>query len=248
MDKVSIIMPCYNCEMYLEEAINSVLNQSYENWELILIDDNSKDDTKRIISKYEKMDKRIVTLYQSVNSGAAQSRNIGVNRASGRYIAFLDSDDLWFPKKLEEQIAFMIQEKLSFSCTYYNKIDEKSIDLDRIIKYPEIADYKMLLKYCPGNSTVIYDSHKLGKFEVPNIRKRNDYLMWIEVIKKAKKLGCLNKVLGSHRVVVNSLSYDKKSLIKYHWEIYRVYENLSFFSSMFLVLFWIKKSILGSEY
>ncbi|MFS1008009.1 glycosyltransferase family 2 protein [Enterococcus casseliflavus] len=248
MNKISIIMPSYNSGLFIKESIDSVINQTYKNWELIIVDDCSNDNTVEIIRMFQLEDSRIKPIYLDNNKGAANARNIAIEKAEGDYIAFLDSDDIWNVDKLSEQINFMVSKDIDFSCTFYNKIDRNSNELGIVIEYPRTVEYNQLLKYCPGNSTVIYNSKKLGKYYVPKIKKRNDYLMWINIIKKAETLVCLEKCLGSHRVHTKSLSYDKKKLLKYHWEIYRKYENLTLSRSFFLLLFWIKKSVVGSKF
>lgn len=240
---ISIIMPAYNAKKYISDSIKSVLNQTYSNWELIVIDDCSTDDTSIIIKEYCKRDYRIKYIKQSKNSGAACARNKGIKEANGTYIAFLDSDDLWYSNKLELQVSFMKREDILFSCTYYDKIDENGKAINKIIRYKSQGDYKELLKNCPGNSTVMYNAEKLGKIYAKNIKRRNDYVLWLDVIKQCKKIYCLNEVLGSHRIVNNSLSSNKSKLIKYHWYIYRDIEHLNIFICFYLILYWSLKGI-----
>lgn len=242
---VSIIMPAYNAEKYIEEAIESVLNQTYSNWELLICDDCSNDRTREIIKECKDNDKRIKLFELKENSGAAKARNTSIEQAEGTYIAFLDSDDVWFETKLSEQIGFMIENNYLFTCTYYNKIDGSSKSLDKVIRYKNEADFGELLKNCPGNSTVIYNSRNLGKFYISNIKKRNDYLMWFQVIEKSNKINCLDKMLSSHRIIENSLSNNKKDLIKYHWIIYRKELDLSLIKSFNICLYWIIKGIIN---
>lgn len=243
MNKVSIITPVYNCEKYLTRTIESVQKQTYENWEMILIDDCSTDTSKEIIRKFEIFDERIKYIKNQQNSGAALSRNKGIEVARGDFIAFLDSDDVWDPYKLEKQLNFMIKNKYDFSSTAYNKINENNeIILDKISVQNEM-DYKKLLKYNCGNSTVMYNAKNIGKFFIPNIRKRNDYLMWLTIIKKTKKIYGLNEVLASHRIRSGSISQNKLSLIKYHWIVYRTYEKLSIFKTIGLIHYWIIKGL-----
>ncbi|MEW4328511.1 glycosyltransferase family 2 protein [Rossellomorea marisflavi] len=236
---VSIIMPAYNCEEFISETIESVINQTYKNWELIVIDDCSTDNTKEKILEMLKQDKRIFYKCLKENSGAAIARNTAVNLAKGKYIAFLDSDDLWRNEKLHKQLNFMKENNYYFSSTNYNKIDEDGNDLDRVVTTPFKRDYNYLLKSCPGNSTVIYNAEKLGKFNIPNIKKRNDYVMWLSVIKESKWLYGLNETLSSHRIRQGAISSNKKSLVGYHWKVYRDIENLSIIKSCYLVLYWI---------
>ena len=241
-EKVSIIMPAYNCERFITEAIHSVQAQTYTNWELIVVDDCSTDQTREIIEKFALEDRRIISLKNEKNSGAAASRNKAVEAASGRYMAFLDSDDLWIKDKLEKQIGFMRSKHYSFTCTSYEKMDESSKKLGIVI--PALnADYEGLLKRCPGNSTVIYDSNVLGKYKIPLIKKRNDYIMWLAVIKNAKELHGLDIILGFHRVGMKSISSNKFSLVKYHWRIYREIEKLPIYKCIYLVIFWIFKGV-----
>jgi len=243
-DLVSIIMPAYNCGRYIEEAIESVINQTYKSWELIIVDDFSTDDTAKIVKEYELKDDRIRYFKNEKNSGAAISRNNAIKQASGRFFAFLDSDDLWRADKLEKQIKFMTENKYVFTCTAYDKIDENSVSLNCSISADEKSDYHGLLKRCPGNSTVIYDSAAVGKHFIPDIKKRNDYVMWLQIIKKAGHIYGLQEVLGSHRVCSGSLSSNKKSLVKYHWYVYRKIEKLSFAYSIYLIFYWVFRAVL----
>lgn len=239
---VSIIMPLYNAEKYIDRTLESIINQTYKNWELIIIDDNSQDKSSEIISKYTK--KYNIVYYKfDKNFGSAAARNKGIELARGRFIAFLDSDDIWYPEKLEKQILFMKENKYTFTYTYYDKIDEFDKKLNYYIKNSPSLTYSQLLRECPGNSTVIYDALILGKFKISNIKKRNDYLLWLSVIKKSQRAYCLPEILSSHRIVSNSISSNKKSLIKYHWEIYKKHEKLNIFMASYLVIYWIIKTI-----
>lgn len=240
---VSIIMPAYNCEKLVGTTIESVINQSYRNWELIVVDDCSQDNTYKIIKEYMKKDKRIKLYRLEKNSGPAIARNKAIEKAKGKYLAFLDSDDIWFPDKLQKQLRFMEENKYYFTCTSYTKIDEEDNDLKRIVYANKKSDYNGILKKCPGNSTVIYNAEKLGRFTIPNIKKRNDYILWLQVIKKAKYLHGIDEPLSSHRVRKGSVSSNKFSLIKYHWIVYRKYENLSLFKSSYLIFYWIFSTV-----
>ena len=236
---VSIIMPAYNCEDFIGIALDSVIAQTYKNWELIVVDDCSTDRTGEIVQTRMSVDPRIRYHKLDVNSGAAIARNKAVDKAKGKYMAFLDSDDIWFPEKLDKQISFMKQNGYTFTCTSYTKIDEQGNSLNRTIKAKDRRDYDGVLKTCPGNSTVIYNSEKLGKYKIPYIKKRNDYLMWLQVIKKAKYLYGIEEPLGSHRIRTDSISSNKASLVGYHWKIFREIEQLSFVKSSYLILYWV---------
>ncbi len=242
---VSIVMPSYNASDYIRESIDSVIAQTYTNWELIIVDDCSVDDTEKIICDYMKKDRRISFYRLEQNSGSAIARTRAISLAKGKYIAFLDSDDLWFENKLTEQIAFMEKHGYLFTCTSYIEIDEHGNDLGSTVMALDEYDYNALLKRCPGNLTVIYDASVLGQFEVNNIKRRTDYVLWLQVIKKAKALYGLKKPLAAYRIRAGSVSSKKVRLVKYHWYIYRKIEGLSVIKSIYLVIYIIARKLLG---
>ncbi|NLZ45348.1 MAG: glycosyltransferase family 2 protein, partial [Clostridiales bacterium] len=181
---VSIVTPLYNCETIISATIDSVIDQTYPNWELIIVDDVSTDNSVEVVEEYIKKDNRIKLIKLPVNGGAAVARNKGVENAKGRFIAFLDSDDLWKETKLEKQINFMLTNDYAFTCTNYEQLDDKTNKILRIIKAREKADYRLVIRYNPiGNSTVIYDCKKLGKVHIPEVRKRNDYALWLKMLR-----------------------------------------------------------------
>ena len=236
---VSVIMPTYNCGKFIEETIKSVANQTYKNWELIIVDDCSKDNTEEIVNRYVERDSRIKYHRLETNQGAAVARTKAMKMARGSYMAFLDSDDLWKNDKLEKQINFMEENSYNFTCTAYEQIDENNNLLNKIIRPKIKADYNRILLDCPvGNSTVMYNVDKLGKFEVPNIRKRNDDALWLQILKKEKYIYGLNEILMQYRIRQNSISSNKSDLIKYHWQLYRQIEHLSIFRSVFHICWW----------
>lgn len=240
---VSVIMPLYNNEDYIERAILSVINQTYENWEILIINDKSVDSSKEIATKYSDIYSNIKLINLKINNGVANARNIGINNARGEYLAFLDSDDEWLPEKLEKQISFMNKNDYNFTCTYYGKIDSESSVLPTVIKPKYSLNYNQILKNNIGNSTAIINVKKLGKFTVPLIKKRNDYALWLKVIKKAKKVHTLEEVLSYHRLHSNTLSSKKLDLIKYHYLVYRDYEKLSIVKTISLIIYWSVKTI-----
>lgn len=236
---VSIITPTYNCSQFIAETIESVLGQTYLNWEMIIVDDCSVDSTQQVVEKYVQQDGRIKYCKLQVNSGAAVARTMGMKLALGRYIAFLDSDDLWLPEKLEKQIVFMRTNNYAFTCTTYEQINESGELLNRVIKARRRVNYNRLLLDCPvGNSTVMYDVSKMGKFEVPNIRKRNDDALWLKMLKKEKYIYGMPDVLMRYRIRSGSISVNKFSLIEYHWRLYREVEHLNVFRSVFHIGYW----------
>lgn len=238
-DLVSVIMPAYNCADFIGESIKSVLNQTYSNFELIIVDDCSTDDTLSVIKQYLAKDKRIRLFKLRKNCGGAIARNTAVDKAKGVYLAFNDSDDIWKPHKLEKQIRFMSENHYDFTCTDYGKTDENSNVQPVVIHCEKQYDYDTVLKKCPGNSTVIYNCQTLGKFHAVNIRRRNDFVMWLAVIKKAENAYGLQETLSYHRVRSGSISYKKSILLKYQWIVYRKIEKLSVIKSCWLMLYKI---------
>lgn len=236
---VSIVMPAYNCEDFIGITLDSVINQTYQNWEVIVVDDCSTDNTAKLVQEYVKKDNRIKYHKLDKNSGAAVARNKAVDLANGKYMAFLDSDDVWFPEKLTKQIGYMEENAYTFTCTSYTKIDEEGEYLGRTIGVRKQSDYNDILKKNPGNSTVIYNAEEIGKVKIPNIRKRNDYVMWLSVVKKAGMLYGMGEPLASHRIRKGSLSKKKANLVGYHWKVYREIEDLSFLKSSYLIVYWI---------
>lgn len=236
---VSIITPTYNCGRFIARTIDSVLAQTYQNWEMIIVDDCSGDDTRQIVEAYIKDDSRIQYYLLEENSGAAVARTTAMKLAKGSYMAFLDSDDIWTPDKLARQIQWMTEKGYAFSCTAYEQIDEEDHALNRVIKTVKKTDYNRLLLDCPvGNSSVIYDVEQMGKFEVPDIRKRNDDALWLRMLKKEMYIWGMPDVLMKYRIRQNSISSNKLAVIKYHWILYREIEHLSVFRSAFHICWW----------
>lgn len=234
---VSIIMPTYNCAKFIGETIKSVIAQTYSNFELIIVDDCSKDNTKDVVNSFD--DERIKYYKLEKNSGAAVARTTAMNMAKGKYMAFLDSDDLWMENKLEHQLKFMKDNNYNITCTAYEQVNEDGESLNKVIKTKKKADYNRILLDCPvGNSTVMYNVEALGKFEVPNIRKRNDDALWLQMLKKEKYIYGMDEVLAKYRIRSNSISSNKLSLIKYHWQLYRDIEHLSVIRSVFHICWW----------
>lgn len=230
---LSIITPLYNSENYIEETIKSVQSQTYTDWEMIIIDDCSSDNGVRIVENYMKSDEKIKLIQLKENSGGAIARNTGIKEAKGEYIAFLDSDDLWHQEKLEKQIKFMEDNKFYFTYTWYEKISEKGELLNSIVKSKSKVDYKELLKSNQiGCLTAIYNQEKFGKIYMPNIKKRQDYAMWLEILKKIDYGYCLEENLGFYRVRENSVSSNKLDLIKYNFNLFYKIQKLSLFKSI----------------
>lgn len=231
--KISIITPVYNGEKYIEETIISVINQTYKNWELIIIDDCSVDKTKDIVSDFAEKDSRIIYKCLDKNSGASEARNEGIKLAKGRYISFLDSDDLWKETKLEKQIKYMEENDIAISFTAYDFINENSEEIGKVVKVPNIVGYKDLLKYnCIGCLTVMINIDKVGKFKFPNI-KHEDYITWLGILKRGIFAYGINENLASYRKRKGSLSENKIQTAKWHWNILRKEEKIHLFKAFF---------------
>ena len=238
---VSVIMPAYNCRKYISEAIQSVENQTYENWELIIVDDNSTDGTGEIVEKYKKKDIRIKYYRSEINEGPAASRNKAIDTAKGEYIAFLDSDDIWMSEKLEIQIDFMKSNHHAICCSAYKKMDEYGKSLHKVyIPYSKIDYWRCFLLSNPvGNSTVVYNRKILGNQVIPDIKKRNDFALWLQLLRQEKYIYGIKEPLVLYRVRQNSVSSSKVSLLKYHWRLYHFIENHNYLVSITGVLMWM---------
>ncbi len=234
---VSIIIPSYNCRDYIVETIHSVLKQTYNDYEVIIIDDKSTDGTPCLIQTALNLDERFQLVLFDTNQGVAAARNKGIEMASGEFIAFLDGDDLWDHTKLEKQISFMKENAYPFTYTYYEKVDPDGNPLNIKITSPDEVNYHMMLKsnYI-GCSTVIYNQNTLGKIYMPDIQKRQDYATWLKILKTSDKGYCLKKVLMFYRMRPNSISSNKLGLIQYNWQLFREVEGFGRFKSLYYLL------------
>ena len=235
-DLVSIIMPSYNTGRFIKETIESVLAQSYPVWELIIVDDCSTDNTDDVVNQYL-ADERIHYIKNDTNSGAAVSRNRALRGAKGKWIAFLDSDDLWEPDKLQKQISFMRDNGYHFSYTNYIEIDEESKANGKSVTGPKRISKHGMYNYCwMGCLTVMYDADTVGLIQIADIKKNNDYAMWLKVCKKANCY-LLNKTLARYRKRSGSISnHGYMKLIKWHYKLYREAENKNPLSSFVLTV------------
>lgn len=229
---ISVITPSYNGEKFIEDTINSVLAQTYEKWEMIIVDDCSTDQTRNILDEYQKKDSRIHTIYLKENLGAAGARNTALRQAKGKYIAFLDGDDVWYPTKLEKQLAFMEERDLAFSFTQYDLMDEHGEKMGSTVTIPESIDYKGLLKNTIiGCLTVMINKEKTGYFEMPDIRTRQDFALWLAILKKGFTAYGLQETLSTYRIVPGSISSNKIKAAKKTWYVYRHVEKLNLLNS-----------------
>lgn len=243
---VSVIMPAYNVAEFISDSITSVLNQSLTCWELIIVDDNSTDDTVDRISPYLD-DPRIKLFVNKRNLGGAGSRNVAIKHAKGRYIAFLDSDDLWSKDKLEKQIFFMQKYDVGFTFGSYTNIDENGHRHEKI-NVPVKVNFSSLLKHnYIGCLTAVYDTKPHGKIYMPLVKKRQDFALWLELLKKFDYAYSININLGYYRIRDGSLSRSKSDAFRYYWHVLRNVGNCSLFSASlnltcYLIIVFIKKN------
>ncbi len=245
---VSIIMPSYNTAGFIADAIRSVQEQSYKNWELIIIDDCSSDNTEEIVSSFL-CDSRIRFYKNKKNGGAAKSRNRALRMAKGKWIAFLDSDDLWMPDKLSKQIEFMERNNYHFSYTKYSEIDIHGEKNGITVTGPKVINKTGFYNYCwVGCLTVMYDAEAVGLIQIANIKKNNDYAIWLQVCKK-EKCYLLDEDLGLYRRGRNgSVSTQSVfTMIQWHYKLFRIAEKqnvlLSLINTLRNVLFGLYKRL-----
>ena len=226
---VSIIMPTYNCGRFIGESIRSVLAQTYTHWELIIVDDCSTDSTATIVSSFA--DKRIRYYHNKHNSGAAITRNRALQEAHGQWIAFLDSDDLWLPEKLERQLAFMQQNGYAFSYHKYEEIGENGVSLNHIVSGPSHITHQSMRAYCwLGCLTVMYRRDIMPDLQIPDIRKNNDYAMWL-LLSKQTDCYLLPETLAYYRRRGGSISHQSYlTLIMWHYRLFRIMGENKFIS------------------
>jgi len=227
---ISIITPAYNCQSFIIETYQSLKNQTLSDWEWLITEDSSTDDTRKIIAELAQEDARIKVSYASTNSGAAISRNRSIDRAGGEFIAFIDSDDTWFPEKLERQMMFM-GESIDFSFTAYRIVNVsgqptgKEIDLtsSSTVGYRDMLNKKATI----GCSTVVLRRSMIGNLRMPKIKTSQDYAYWLSILKRDTRAHLLPEVLTSYRIHNGSLSRNKFIKAKQQWSIYRDIEGIS---------------------
>ncbi len=235
-DLCSVIMPVFNSSQYIEEAVNSVLTQSYEKLELLIIDDGSTDNTLSMAKKMNKLDSRIRIVESCANEGVAQARNKGLREAKGEYIAFLDSDDLWSQDKLKAQIAFLKKDsKVDICFSEYSRIKSDGQIITERVTVPLEGNYQSLLKhnYIPMLTSIVRKA-ALGGAEFHSVG-HEDYLFWLTLLKKPLTAKSIPQVLASYRVTPGSLSANKLRSFQWLWRIFRYKEKLSLFTCVYLV-------------
>jgi teichuronic acid biosynthesis glycosyltransferase TuaG len=224
--------------------MESVLSQTYSNWEMIIVDDCSTDNTVDLVKEYTHRDNRIKLIQLEENSGSAIARNVAMENAKGQFLAFLDSDDLWFPEKLEKQLQFMQEKDIAFSFTKYVRMEEDGTIKDSVSRAPESVDYNDLLKHCViGCLTVMINRDKVGNLKMVNIRTRQDYAYWLAITKMGFRAYGLPEVLAKYRNVGNSISSNKIKAAKRQWYVYRKVENQSLLKSIWYFMHYASKGI-----
>lgn len=227
-EKVSVIMPAYNASKFIEKSIESVRSQTYSNWELLIADDGSSDHSVDIIKRFSNKDQRIKLVEIKNNNGAANARNEAIKKSNGRYLAFLDSDDLWAPEKLKKQVEFMKVREIGFSFTNYRMISEDGHEMDRFVICPEKVTYEDLLKNTIiGCLTVIIDKNKISDVAFPNV-KPEDTALWLSILRQGHAAYCLQEDLAMYRVVKGSVSSNRLKAAMKFWMVLRKGENLNF--------------------
>ncbi len=242
---VSIITPTYNSEKYIQQTIQSVRNQTYQNWEMIIVDDCSSDDTIKIIEEIQKNEPRISLIKSDKNSGPAISRNKGIEKAKGKYMTFLDADDIWFEDFVQNSIDTIHKKGIHFVFSSYKRSDEQLNFIYSDFIVPEKVTYTDILK---SNSisclTAFIDIGVLGKKFMPEVYKRQDMGLWLKYLKEIPFAYGIKEPKAIYRIRENSLSRKKSDLIKYQWQFYRKVEKLSVISSIYYMVQWAVRGFL----
>lgn len=246
-DLISIIVPVYNAEKYIENTVNCVLAQTYKNWELILVVDCCSDNTEQVIKDMAErlQDERIRAVFQEKNTGAAGARNNGLAVSKGRYIAYLDADDVWTPEKLQKELAFMRERDAAFVFTGYEFGDENAVGTGKVVNVPETLTYKQALNNTTiFTSTVMFDTVKIpkGELNMPEI-KSEDTALWWRVLRSGHTAYGLNENLVIYRRPATSLSSNKMEAIRRIWNLYRKAEGLNIFASAYHFCFWAFRAV-----
>ena len=238
---VSAIIPTYNNANFIIDSINSAINQTTKDLEIIVVDDCSTDNTEEILLPYTKQYPFLHYYRLKTNCGPAIARTEAIRLAKGKYCAFLDADDLWDNNKLEHQIGYMEKNSISFACTGYRLMDQNGILTNKTILPPQKIDYNLCVRFGNpiGNLTAVYNQELLGKYAIPNIRKRNDFALWLQILKDTKYCYGMNEVLATYRHGrKGSVSSNKLKLLKYHWQLYHDIEKHNSFKSLYEIFIW----------
>lgn len=224
---ISIITPNYNCGRFIAQTIESVLAQTYRHWEMLIVDDCSTDNSYQIALEYSQKDTRIKVFQNEKNSGAAVSRNKAIELSQGEYLAFLDSDDLWLPEKLERQLQFMQENDCDFSYCRYSLIDENNVPLGKVVRIPRTLSYVKYLHHCfTGCLTVMYRKDFCQEVRSFDVKNNNDFSLFLQVVKKARRAMGYNEVTGYYRIRSNSISRKKTDKVLPYFQL--MHDNLNY--------------------
>lgn len=237
MPEVSIITPCYNSSKFLEETIKSVLNQSFTDWEWIISDDKSSDNSVEIIKKYN--DERIILIEAERNGGAGRARNLALEKATGRFITFLDADDFWESNFLQEMVGFMKRENAELAYSNYARCNENLEPQIADFQADKVVAFHNLLKTCRLSLlSSMYDSERVGKFYFPEGSKREDHIMWLNLLKQIPEGKPLAKTMAKYRMHATSVSRKKSNIIKDQYLVYKDYMKFSTIKSLYYTCHW----------
>ncbi|NOH84558.1 glycosyltransferase family 2 protein [Vibrio sp. 03-59-1] len=243
---ISIITPSYNCADTLQATADSILSQTHNHWEWLITDDCSDVATQKKLSQLEQSDSRIHVFFSEINGGAAIARNHSLSQASGEFIAFLDSDDLWLPTKLERQIEFM-NDSIDFSFTAYEIINEEGVATGQLVDANQEGEFtyqQMLQKQATlGCSTVMLRRCAFQDISMPLLRTGQDYALWLKLLKTGAKASVLAKPFTQYRIMPNSISRNKVKKARRQWQIYRKVEQLSFITSVYCFGFYAWRAV-----
>ncbi len=238
--EVSIITPAYNASKYIAETITSVQRQSYQNWEMIIVDDGSSDATFELVDEFSKQDRRIVAVRQS-NQGPAPARNNALRLARGRYVCFLDSDDIWLPKKLETQVALMKENKWALSFTEFRRITVDGREFGPVARVPRMISYHQLLTHnVIACLTAMVDKSMVGEFSM-SPEGYDDFILWLEITKRGHIAYGIQQDLARYRIVPGSVSSRRGRALRWVWNIYRRVEGFSILKSVYLMCQYVIK-------
>ena len=244
---ISIIVPVYNVEKYILETLECVAAQTYPHWELLLVEDGSRDRTAEIIAQYveEKGESRIRLIRQPSNQGAARARNRGLREAAGRYIAYLDADDLWVPEKLEKELRFLKEKNAAFVFTGYEFADEQGRGTGKVVRVPETLNYKQVLSNTTiFTTTVMFDTAKISKEQLKMpVVKSEDTALWFQVLRSGYLAYGLDENLAKYRRAGKTLSSNKLEAIRRIWNLYRQNEQLGVLTSIYHFCFWAFRAV-----
>ena len=245
---VSIIMPMFNSASTLTDSVISVLAQDYQSWELIIVDDNSGDESLAVANKFADMDPRIVVLMTDRNVGSGGARNKGILKAKGDLIAFLDSDDLWLPQKLEKQVKMFSDKNINFVCSAYQRFNSVTFETENV-GVPNVITFKNLLKtnYI-GCLTVVLRRDAFNNLMFPDMRKRQDYALWLSLIRPGDNVHCVNHVLARYRHGHESVTSNKLGSVMSTWKVYREFLQLSFSSSAFYFFNYLVRGFVRTKF